>query len=169
MARRSAPPDDVDDGAESTEPAVVVEESPGGRRQADLSELPVLGLTRRRVGWAIGVVVATWIVIVFARQVGEASAATAQADALRASNDALAAQITALEHERTLIQRQAYIEQQARAFGMGGPREVPFGLAPNTPSLPPDAPGSAATSLGAVHVSRSPLESWLELLFGPAG
>jgi hypothetical protein len=46
------------------------------------------------------------------------------------------------------------------------PREIPFTLADDAPPLGPDAPGSAAVRLGAVADRRSPLESWLDLLFG---
>jgi cell division protein FtsB len=116
---------------------------------------------------AAGLVTA-WIVVAFARQVGEASAATTRLEGLEASNTRLAAQVSALQREYELIQRQAWIEQQARAYGLGGRRDVPFALAAGAPSLPPDAPGSAAVRLGAEPDRTTPLESWLTLLFGPS-
>ena len=45
--------------------------------------------------------------------------------------------------------------------------EIPFALAADAPSLPPDAPGSAALRVGGQSTARSPLEAWLDLLFGP--
>ena len=77
-----------------------------------------------------------------------------------------AADVIALEDELALIQRQAYIEQQAREYRLGAPRERPFILADDAPALASDAPGTAATRLGANLDDETPLESWLDLLFG---
>jgi cell division protein FtsB len=132
-----------------------------------LSDLPVAGLTRRRMALLIGALVAAWVIVLFARQVGEASEATARADDMRAANVALQVEVTALEDELQLIQRQAYIEQQARQYRLGTPREIPFVLADDAPPLAADAPGTAAVRLGAVADRRSPLESWLRILLGP--
>ena len=133
-----------------------------------LSSLPIAGLSRRRLAFLAAGLVTAWIVVAFARQVGEASAATTRLEGLEASNTRLAAQVSALQREYELIQRQAWIEQQARAYGLGGRRDVPFALAAGAPSLPPDAPGSAAVRLGAEPDRTTPLESWLTLLFGPS-
>ena len=54
-----------------------------------LSDLPVAGLTRRRIALLIGSLVAAWVIVLFARQVGEASEATARADGMRAANVSL--------------------------------------------------------------------------------
>src|SRR5436309_2280426 len=80
----------------------------------------VAGITRRRVAWLLGGVIAAWIVIVFARQVGEASAKSAQADQARLANAQVSDDVASLQHELDLIQRQAYIEQAARGLGLGG-------------------------------------------------
>lgn len=133
----------------------------------DLSSLPVAGITRRRVAFLAGAFVSAWIVVMFARQVGEASAASARADALRQSNQQLAAQVSDLDRELALIQEPAYIAQQARQYRLGDAHEIPFTLA-SAPPLDDHAPGSAATRLGAEVHARSPLETWLSLLFGPA-
>ena len=137
---------------------------PGG---PDLSGLPVTGFTRRRVALLGAGLLAAWVVITFARQVGDASAATTRLEGLGAANAALAGQVAGLEREYELIQGDAWIRQQARAYGLGSGREIPFTLGPGAPALAPDAPGSAALRLGAQTASRSPLESWLTLLFGP--
>jgi cell division protein FtsB len=114
----------------------------------------------------LGALIAAWVIVLFARQVGEASEATTRADIMRASNVALESSVAALERELELIQRQAYIEQQARTYRLGPAREIPFVLAADAPGLAPDAPGMAAVRLGAVTDRPTPLESWLDLLFG---
>jgi cell division protein FtsB len=134
-----------------------------------LADLPVAGLTRRRIALAIGALVAAWVILLFARQVGEASEASSRVQAMEASNAALEIEVGGLERELALIQRQAYIEQQARAYRLGTTREIPFVLADDAPPLPPDAPGMASVRLGAVVDRPTPLESWLDLLFGTAG
>ena len=146
---------------------------PAGDRGArtavtDLSALPVAGITRRRLAILAGAMLATWIVIAFARQVGEASTATARFDDIASSNAALRTEVATLERELDLIARQRYIEQQGRAYGLGGAREIPFTLAKNAPLLPDDAPGSAALRVGAQTDRVAPLERWLTVLFGPS-
>ena len=113
-----------------------------------------------------GVNTNAWVIVLFARQVSEASEASTRADEMRVHNEALAADVIALEDELALIQRQAYIEQQAREYRLGAPRERPFILADDAPPLASDAPGTAATRLGANLDDETPLESWLDLLFG---
>jgi cell division protein FtsB len=135
---------------------------------ATLSDLPVAGLTRRRIAVLIAALVAAWVIVLFARQVGEASEAATRADAMRGENVAMAAEVGGLEQELALIQRQAYIEQQAREYRLGAPREIPFILADDAPPLAADAPGTAATRLGAGAGEVTPLDSWLTLLFGAA-
>ena len=135
---------------------------PGG---PDLSALPIAGLTQRRLAILLGALVAAWMVLLFARQVGEASAASARAEAMIAENAARHAEIAALERELDRIQQRRYILVEARAHGLGGHKEIAFTLDPDAPPLPPDAPGSASARVGAsAHVS--PLESWLTVLVG---
>ncbi len=134
-----------------------------------LSDLPVAGLTRRRIALLIGSLVAAWVILLFARQVSEASEATVRAEDMRAANVSLQAEVAALEDELLFIQRQDYIEQQAREYRLGKPQEVPFVLADDAPPLAADAPGAAAVRLGAVVDPPSPFDAWLHLLFGPGG
>ena len=110
----------------------------------DLAALPVVGITRRRVAILASAMLAAWIIIAFARQVGEVSAASTRAQDIASANAAMRIEVSALERELDLIARQRYIEQQGRAYGLGGPREIPFSLAKDAPVLPADAPGSAA-------------------------
>ncbi len=152
----------LEPGAGATTPAAAAS-------LGSLSDLPVAGLTRRRIALLIGSLVAAWVIVLFARQVGEASEATARAEDMRIANVSLAAEVAALEDELMLIGRPAYIEQQAREYRLGEPREIPFVLADDAPPLAADAPGTAAVRLGAVADRTTPFEAWLQLLFGPDG
>lgn len=168
---RPGPPDDAAadparDGARIE--ADADDGTPPAAGEPGLAALPIAGLTRRRVATLVAGVLAAWIVIVSARQVGEASAAVARADDIAASNIGLRVEIATLDRELDLIARDRYIDQQARAYGLGTPREVPFTLAPDAPPLADDAPGSAAVRLGAVTDPVTPLERWLTVLFGPS-
>jgi cell division protein FtsB len=158
LDRDDAP--DLDPGTRDRETA--------GTTAPDLAALPIAGITRRRIGILACAMLGAWIVIAFARQVGEASAATARADDIASANAALRIEVGALERELDLIARQRYIEQQGRAYGLGGPREIAFTLEKDAPALPADAPGSAALRIGARTDDVAPLERWLTVLFGPS-
>lgn len=142
--------------------------TPASEAVPDLASLSIVGITRRRSAAFLGVLLAGWIVIVFTRQVGDASAATARANEIAQANAALGRNVSALQRELDLIGRQRYIEQQARGYGLGGEREIAFSLAPGAPALPADAPGSATVRVGARDETTSPLERWLTVLFGPS-
>jgi len=132
-----------------------------------LDGLAIAGITRRRAGWIAAAAFTAWIVLVFARQVGDASAKSGQVDQRRAENAAMQSEIAALQQELVLIQKQAYISQQAHAYRLGDEHDRPFTLSPDAPTLSATSPGSAAVRLGAIRQTRSPLESWLSILFGP--
>jgi cell division protein FtsB len=155
------PPDDERRAAASADPATRPTEP-------DLASLSIAGITRRRLAMVLGALLAAWIVVIFARQVSEAAAATTRAQSMVSANATKQAEIAALEHELETIQQPRYILQQARGYGLGGSREIPFTLAPGASPLPADAPGSAARRVGAT-ASGSPLEHWLTILFGPGG
>jgi cell division protein FtsB len=172
MIRRTAPvppQDALDDAGEDLqfdiEPERPVAFQPFGPGGPDLSALPIAGITQRRMAIALGALIAAWILLLVARQVGDASAATARAEVMIADNAVRHAEIAALERELDRIQQPRYILQQARAHGLGGHNEVAFTLDPDAPPLPADAPGSAALRVGASPLA-SPLESWMNLLFG---
>jgi hypothetical protein len=131
-----------------------------------LADLPVAGLTRRRVAILIGALVAAWVIVLFARQVGEASEAMDRANAMIGSTAQLQLEVAGLESELALIQGQDYIEQAARGYRLGSAAEIPFAIADDAPPLPADAPGSATVRLGSDPDVPTPLESWARLLFG---
>lgn len=134
-------------------------------QRLDPASLPMPSLSRRRVVTAAGVLAAAILTLGFVRQVGEASAATTRADDLRAANAALRDEVVGLERDLGHVQDPRFIKLAGRAFGLGGPGEIPFALAAGAPALPPDAPGSASVRLGAEPLPTSPLDAWLEVLF----
>jgi hypothetical protein len=171
---RIEPPDYDDDGSDDDlsdvdpDPRTHPRSSRDERPQVRLDGLSVAGITRRRVAWLLGAMVATWIVIVFARQMSDAASMSSQADQARVANASAAAEVAELQREFDLVQQQAYIEQQARGIGLGSAKDHAYVISPDASPLPATAPGSAAVRLGAPPVNHSALDSWLELLFGPS-
>lgn len=124
-------------------------------------------LSRRRLVTAAGVLIAGLLALSFARQVGEATAATDRATQLRGANAALRDEVAALQRDLGRVQDARFILLQARAFGLGARHEIPFALAAGAPELAADAPGSASVRLGADPPATSPLDAWLDVLFAP--
>ena len=85
---------------------------------------------------------------------------------LRDETAALQARADALTAERVLLDDAAFLDLVARGYNLGSPVERPFVLAADAPELPVDAPGSAERRLGAATPQRSPIDVWLEILFG---
>lgn len=141
--------------------------SPGvGQAPPSLAGLGIAGLSRRRLGWAAVALVAVWIVVTFAGQASDAARAADRATQEQATNESLVAHVAALRDELSLVQTQRWILQQARAYGLGSRSERSFALAADAPPIASDAPGSPARRLGSVPERRSPLDSWLDALFG---
>lgn len=180
QSRRAAPADD-------SRGSRVTEESASSRRaggpedgppdvppppepadRIDLSGLSIAGITRRRVGFVASAFVAVWILVVFARQVGDATAAANRAAQLAADNAALAAEVQSLQAEVDQVTEPSHVGLAARGHQLGAATEIPFTLDPSVPAPVDGAPGSASARLGATADHQSPLESWLSLLFGPA-
>jgi hypothetical protein len=142
---------------------------PAATPRLDPATLPMPSLSRRRVITAAGVLLAGWLTISFVRQVGEATAAADRAEELRAANAALKSDVERLERDLDHVQDARFIQLQGRAFGLGSRGERAFALAAGAPSLAADAPGSADVRLGAPPRHSSPLDAWLEVLFGAPG
>ena len=125
--------------------------------------LPVLGLDRRTITLVALALVAGWLVFVFGRAVSDAAAASERAAELRSGNTTLAIQLERRQAELEMIQSPAFVQLEARAYGLGTAREQVFSLRPGAPSPPPVVPlGDDA----AGRASRSPLDVWLDLLIG---
>lgn len=162
---RSIDPEPPAPDADELDPATAA----ASRPTVDLATLPIVGLTRRRMAMIAAAMLAAWIVIAFARQVAEASDAATRAEDIASGNAMLSLEVAAMERELESIGRQRFVEQEARAHGVGGIDEIAFTLAPDPPPLAADAPGSAAVRLGAEVEDVRPLERWLTVLFGPSG
>jgi hypothetical protein len=154
----------TEDASDASDPSLATGAPRTG--EPDLAALPIIGITRRRAAILLGVLVVAWIVVVFARQVSEASNASGRAEAMVTANAEKRTALSGLERELERIQQQRFIEQQARAYGLGGPKEIAFTLGAEAPALDANAPGSSAQRVGA-GISVSPVERWLTLLFGP--
>lgn len=150
-------------------PATPAPANAPARQEAPLdpATLPMPSLSRRRLVTAAGVLLAGVLLLGFARQVSDASAASARATNLRTANAALRDEVARLAADLGHVQDVRFIRLEGRAFGLGGPREIPFALAAGAPALAADAPGSASVRLGAIPHPRGPLDAWLEALFGP--
>lgn len=85
---------------------------------------------------------------------------------LRDENAALAAEAEALIAERILLDDAAFLDLIARGYALGSTVERPFVLAAGATELPDDAPGSAARRLTVEEEARTPLDAWIEVLFG---
>jgi len=131
-----------------------------------LAALGIAGISRRRVAWVGLTGAAVLIVVGFAGQAADAARATTRVVEELARNTAVAGQTEALRQELQLVTQERWVLQQARAYRLGSRAERPFALAPGATPLADDAPGSPARRLGA-DAPRSPLEGWLEVLFGP--
>jgi hypothetical protein len=129
-----------------------------------LGRRPASGLTRQRLAILVGTLVVVWIVVVFARAVADRASSVARAEAVGRDAAAAVSQLVAERFELLLIQTPAYVRLEARAFGYGPPGERAFALEEGGPPPAPITPlGADETNSGP----RSPLEAWLQLLFGP--
>ena len=141
--------DDAPDETDATTSAAV---GPGSSGEPDLAALPIVGITRRRAAILLGALLAGWIVILFARQVSEASAATGRAETMVADNAARRSEIAGLERELQRIQQQRFVVQQARGYGLGGPGRSRSRWARAPRASRPMHPGSAGLRVGAHDV-----------------
>ncbi len=156
LRRRPDAPADLEEAVPSVVDSTDPDEPPTGR--VDLTGLSIAGITRRRVGWVSAALVAVWIVVLFARQVGDAQAASSQAAQLAADNAALSDEVGALQKELDLIVQPKYVGLEARAHRFGSPKEIPFTLDPSVAAPVDGAPGSASVRLGASTDRQTPLE-----------
>ena len=119
---------------------------------------------RRALLLLILVVAVAWLVFVFGRAVADSKAATERADRARAENVAMERRLDSQKVELITVQSPAFVTLQARTFGIGSSREQVFGLEPGAP--PPLAVPMLGEEPAAAGLS-SPLDDWLDLLFGP--
>lgn len=120
-------------------------------------------ISRRSAAIAACLLAAIWLVFVFGSALADVSAANHRVEQVRADNAALVQHVQEGRAEIDLIRTDAFLRLQARAFGMGLPGERAFALAAGTPQVAAIVPLGSTPELPA---SRSPLDEWLQLLFG---
>lgn len=121
---------------------------------------------RDRVALIAVSAIALVFVVTFARSLVGALEARAAVEKLRNENAGLQEQVDAIAAERLLLDDRAFLELLARGYGLGSPLEHPFALAADAAALPLDAPGSPSRRLAVPRAERSPLDLWIEILFG---
>ncbi len=121
------------------------------------------GRSARTTALVAGVGVVIWLLFVFGSALARSDAIAQEAAAVRAENAALVERIAAGRREVDLIQTEAFLSNQARAFGMGEAGERPFALASDAPPRVEIVPLGEAP---AIAEPSMPLEEWIELLFG---
>lgn len=122
-----------------------------------------IGPGRSYLALALIVIVAIWVVFMFGRALTQLNEATQRAAAVQNETIALHDRLEQAQRELELVQTDAFLSLQARGYGMGEPGERAFGLAPGAPAPPAIVPLGGETASAA---GRTPLESWLRLLFG---
>jgi len=103
-----------------------------------------------------------WLVIVFGRALTELNEVTARQALVTGETQTLQGRLDASRRELELVQTDSFQSLQARSFGMGEPGEVEFSIQGRHTGLPIIPLGSAAATVS----SGSPLDAWLDLLFG---
>jgi hypothetical protein len=109
------------------------------------------------------VIVGFWLVVVFGQALTELNSATAREAAASAEGTTLQQRLDADRRELEIVQTDAFQGILARAYGLGAPGEIAFSLDANAPSPEPITP------LGSVPgpaQQETPLDAWLQLLFG---
>jgi hypothetical protein len=115
-------------------------------------------------------IVAVWLVLVFARALGDVDKATTRQQGVAAEATTLQQRLDADHRELLLVQTDAFQRMQAREYGMGAAGEVVFSLPQDAPSPAPITLLGGATAQGTsatrASPAASPLDAWLKLLFG---
>ncbi len=109
-----------------------------------------------------GLLLVAWLAVAFGGALARVNAIEEEVRAARAQNAALQDRLEAGREEIALIQTEAFLSTQARAYGMGEARERAFALEPGAGSPRPivrlgSDPEPAAPA--------TPLNEWLALLF----
>ena len=156
--------------APSREVSLPARRQPQPELQQQISSLRVqLGYGRRlrpgraQLGLIVLLVIASWVLIGFARTLTQLNTATDREAILSAESAQLSARLEAGRQELELVQTDAFQGLQARAYGLGSPSERAFSLELGAPAAPPIVPLGGASSASE---PQAPLDAWLRLLLG---
>lgn len=119
--------------------------------------------SRRTLAMVAVVLIGAWLVLVFGGALGRVNSVQDQAATARAENEVLRHRLAAGRAEVALIQTEAFLLTQARAYGMGEANERPFALEIGAPDPRPIVPLGADPEPPA---PPTPLDEWLDLIFG---
>lgn len=111
----------------------------------------------------LGLFVAVGVVVVFAGTLTRATEVEEEAARARAELALLQGRVDAGRAEIDFVETDRFVEQQARAAGFGARGERAFRLPDDAPPPPPVVMLGAGSGDAA---AMSPLEAWMELLFG---
>ena len=118
---------------------------------------------RRALGTILGLVVVIGLLAVFTGTLTRSTDSETRAEQARGEIAVLEARVAAGEQELTFIESDAFVEQQARAFGFGEKGETRFALPPDAPEPPAIVPIGPVDAGGP---AKAPFDAWMDLLFG---
>ncbi len=118
---------------------------------------------RRGALLLLGLFAAGWLTFIFVGALARATDLDARLTDARSQTAALAAQVEAGYEEIDFIESDPYLEQAARGLGFGEQGEVSFALPDDAP---PAQPLPLLGSPESERMTSTPLEAWMELLFG---
>ena len=113
------------------------------------------------LAWAVGLLIALFVVFALGRVVLDAANAAARVEELRVTNTQLRARVDALAAERQLVTSPIFVQVAGRGRGYGQPDEQAFGLVPGGPPPP-----RLISDDGGAAARTGPLDAWLTLLLG---
>lgn len=120
-------------------------------------------MSTRGLAIVAALVLAGWLAVVFGGGLARVDAVSQRAAERRAEIEVLKERLEAGRNEVALTQTESFLRLQARAHGMGEPGERAFARHNGAPSPRPITPLGGQPQPVA---PASPLEEWLELLFG---
>lgn len=126
---------------------------PGRRLRPGRAQILLVGL----------IVAGFWLVLVYGRALSQLNEATARQAAIASETQQMQMELDADQRELRLVQTDAFQGMQARALGLGADGELVFALASGAPAPAQIVPLGRSAGPAA---TKTPLESWIELLFG---
>ncbi|MDQ3492015.1 MAG: hypothetical protein M3452_01985 [Chloroflexota bacterium] len=120
-------------------------------------------VSRRSLALSGSILLVVWLVLVFGSALADVDAAERRAQQARADSAELQVRLEQGRAEIALLQTDAFLRLQARAYGMGERGERAFALEAGAPLIDPIVPLGTSSKPPA---ARSPLEDWLQLFFG---